>query len=432
MRRSWERAGWLRPRPRWLELLLWFLAAGIAIAAYAPVVLARQGHLRPWDLLPPATVIGIGLLVHAGLVLRGRGEDETLLPMAIALLGLGLALSYRLAPALAPRQFAWIVLGGGMLLVVSQLPDHALLVLERYRYSWAAIGSLLVGLTLVAGRSATPGGPRLWLGSASVGFQPAEVLKLLLVLFLAGYLTEHGELLSEASIRWAGLRLPPLPYLAPMLAMLGIALGLLIAQRDLGAALLLFAIALGMLYLASGRLGTVVGALLAFLTVAYVVHDRIAILATRIAIWRNPWADPQGAGYQLLQAAMAMAGGGILGTGLAQGSATDIPAVHTDFVYAALVEELGLGGSAAILALFALLALRGLRIAAALSSPFHRLLAAGLSLSLAIQVFVIVGGIVRLIPLTGITLPFLAHGGTSLLVCCVTVGLLMRLSGQSL
>ncbi len=431
MKRAPTRAGLLVPRGRWLELFLGILAAGIAFAAYTPLVLARRGSIAVPDLLPPAIVVGVGLLVHLGLVLRGRGEDETLVPLVVALLGLGLAFSNRLAPALAPRQGTWIVLGGLAILVITQLPDNSLLVLQRYRYSWAAIGIALVGLTFLAGRSATPGGPRLWLGSSTLGFQPAEVLKLLLVFFLAGYLSEHRELLSEVSVRWAGLRLPPLPYMAPMLTMLGIALTLLIAQRDLGAAMLLFTIALVMLYLASGRLDYVLGGWLAFVLAAYLVHDRIAVLATRIQVWRDPWSDPQGSGYQILQAAMAMAAGGVMGAGISQGSPTDIPAVHTDFVYAALVEELGLAGSAAVLALFVLLTMRGLRIAAMLTSPFYRLLACGLSLSLAIQTIVIVGGIVRLIPLTGITLPFLAHGGTSLLVCCTTVGLLVRLSGRS-
>lgn len=417
-------------RPRWTEFGLLALASAIALVAYLPLALDPPGNLRTAALGRPLALIAIIFFVHLGLVLRGRGEDQTLLPLCLCLLGLGLAFTNRLAPALANRQSAWIALGALVLLAVTQAPDYAIQRLQRYRYSWAALGIALVGLTFVAGRSAAPGGPRLWLGTARFGFQPAEGLKLLLVLFLAGYLAERGELLRQTWTRCGRLKLPPLPYIAPLAVMLGLALGLLVAQRDLGAALLLFAIALGMIYAASGRAAYVTIALAMFLAAAYLIRQHVEVVASRFHIWHDPWSDAQGAGYQLVQAAMAMAAGGILGTGLGLGSPTDIPAVHTDFVYAAVVEELGLGGSAALLAVYCLLTLRGLRVAAWAEHAFERWLAVGLSLSLAFQVFVIVGGIVRLIPLTGLTLPFLAHGGTSLVVCCCTVGLLLRLSGS--
>jgi cell division protein FtsW (lipid II flippase) len=420
-----------RPRPRLTELVLLVVASAITLAAYAPLALGPAGQLRPANLLRPAVLIGIILVVHLGLVVGGHGEDPTLLPLGLALLGVGLALSVRLAPALADRQFQWILVGATGMLIATRLPDDALRWLRRYRYSWAALGVVLVALTFLFGRSASADGPRLWLGSATIGFQPSEILKLLLVVFLAGYLADKRELLARASSHLGPLRLPPLPYLAPMAVMLGVSLGLLVVQRDLGAALLLFAIALGMLYLASGRSAYVLAALAVFVIGAYAVHDRVDVVRTRVAIWRDPWSRAQTSGYQPLQAAMAIGSGGIIGAGLGQGSPTVIPAVHTDFVYAAVAEELGVAGAAALLALYALLLLRGFRIAARAPDAFAALLAAGLALSLAVQALIIVGGIVRLIPLTGITLPFLAHGGTSLVVCTLSLGLLVRLSRES-
>jgi cell division protein FtsW (lipid II flippase) len=310
--------------------------------------------------------------------------------------------------------------------------------LHRYRYTWAFLGAGLVALTLLVGRGATlaggatdQDGPRLWLAWGGFQFQPAEVLKLLLVVFLAGYLTDKREVLGSAVTKLGPLRLPPLPYLAPLVVMLGGSLALLAAQRDLGAALLLYVTGLGMLYLASGRLGYVVLGLGAFLVGAWAMHTVLGVVQLRTAVWLDPWSDADGGGYQNIQALMAIAAGGVMGTGLGFGQPDVIPFAHTDFVYAALVEEMGLAGSLAVLALYGVLFWRGYRTGLRAGSVFGVLLAGGLVFALSVQTFVIGAGILRLIPLTGITLPFLSHGGTSLITSAAAVGLVLRISDET-
>ncbi|MFN2114885.1 MAG: FtsW/RodA/SpoVE family cell cycle protein [Anaerolineae bacterium] len=418
--------------PRWTELLLLMLAAGIGLAAALPRAVTSGGptpSVAVSELAPTVTLILVLLLAHFALVLWGRGADQVVLPLVACLMLLSLALVQRLAPALAMRQWLWLLLAVPTLVLAALLPFD-LRLLRRYRYTWALAGIGLVALTLIAGRAASPGGPRLWLGVGGLSFQPAEVLKLLLVVFLAGYLEDKRELLSQATTRVGPLRLPPLPYLVPLLVMLGLSLVLLAVQGDLGAALLLFAISLGLLYLASSRPAYLVVGLALFLAGAWILHDHVAVVATRASIWRDPWTDPQGAGYQLVQSLMAMSAGGVLGTGIGLGLPTAIPAVHTDFVYAAIVEEIGLAGAAAVVLVYLVLSMRGFRIALEAVETFARLLAAGLTLAIAVQTLIILGGVLKLIPLTGITLPFLSAGGSSMVISCVAAGLLLRISRE--
>lgn len=415
-------------RPTELALLGLAAAATLAAVATAPLRDGRPASVA--ELAPALALAGCAAAIHLILCLRGRREDPVLLPTTALLMGLGLALSRRLAPDLAGRQLLWQILALSALGTAAAAPlDLGLM--RRYRYSIAAAGLALVGLTLVAGRPAAPGGPALWLGIGPVSMQPSELLKLLLVVAMAGYLADRRVLLAGASSRLGPLRLPALPYLAPLGVMLGLSLVLLAVQRDLGAALLLFATALGMLYVASARIDHVAYGLGAFAAGAVLLHAALGIVQVRTAIWLDPWSDAQGAGYQLVQALMAMAAGGVLGRGLGHGLPEAIPAVHTDFVYAAVVEELGVAGATAVLALLAVLVLRGLRVAATAHGPFEQLLAAGLAIALGCQAVIILFGNLRLIPLTGITVPFLAHGGSSALVSAVSVGLLLRLSAPA-
>ena len=417
----------LAARPRLTELLLVGVAAGIALASSAALPLRDGRPATLGDIQPALILIGGVLAVHAALSVGRRGEDPILLPVVLCLLGLGLALSRRLAPDLAGRQAVWQLVALAALAIAALAPFD-LGRLRRYRYSLAAAGLALVGVTLVAGRPAIPGGPALWLGIGPFTLQPSEVLKLLLVVAMAGYLADRRVLLAGAGSRLGPLRLPPLPYVAPLGVMLGLSLLLLAVQRDLGAALLLFAIALVLLYIASGRLAYVAFGGAAFSAGSLALHRLLGIVQTRTAIWLDPWSDAQGAGYQLVQALLAMGAGGVLGRGLGRGMPEAIPAVHTDFVYAAIVEELGVAGAAAVLMLYGILVLRGLRVAVAQRGPFEQLLAAGLAVALGCQALIILAGNLRLIPLTGITLPLLSHGGSSLLVSAVSVGLLLRLS----
>ncbi len=417
----------LRWRTRPAELILLGAAAALAVACQVALALA-SGAAATSELSPAVALVASFMALHLVLSWRGSRADQVILPTLLALMSVGLAFAQRLAPALATRHFAWLILGVAVAGFFAVGPI-GLRLLRRYRYTWAIIGVVLVAATLVLGRGPAPDAPRLWLGVGRWQFQPSEVLKLLLVVFLAGYLADRGALLRGTSTRLGRVRVPPVPYLAPLAVMLGASLVLLAAQRDLGAALLLYAIGVGMLYLASGKGSYVVAGLVAFAIGAWALQGHVDVVRVRTAVWRDPWADASGAGYQLVQSTMALGAGGVLGTGLGEGQPTAIPAVHTDFVYAAVVEELGLAGSSALLGLYAVLYIRGWMVAMRARDAYAGYLSAGLTMALWIQTVVIVGGILRLFPITGITLPFLAYGGTSMITSSAAAGLLVRVSG---
>jgi cell division protein FtsW (lipid II flippase) len=380
-------------------------------------------------LRPIYGIAGLLLACHVVLVLAGFRGDQVLLPAAGALAGIGLVLVTRLVPALGPRQFMWAALGAAVMLAAATGPWEVRL-LERYKYSAAAAGIVLVGLTLVFGIDPNRSGMRIWLGVAGLSFQPSEILKVLLVVFLAGYLAEKRELLTTTLLRWGPLRLPPLPYLTPLLAMWGLSLALLVWQRDLGAAILFFGIVLVMLYVAVGRAWYVLAGGALFLAGGAACYVLFAHVRLRVEVWLDPWVDPQGRSYQIVQALYALGSGGLLGSGLGQGYPLYIPAVHTDYPYIALSEEAGLAAALALLLLYALLVTRGLALALRARLPFNRLLAAGLTAVLAVQTMVIVGGNLKLIPLTGVTLPFVSYGGSSLLANFLILGILLRMSHE--
>jgi cell division protein FtsW (lipid II flippase) len=440
-----------RARPREARLLVVVaaaLAAGsvslgaaraLQAAAAAGAEPAIAALLSPADAGALLVYLGALAAVHAAFVASGRRTDEILLPTMGLLGGIGLLLMERLPQTLAGSlgglgrtQLVWLLIA---LAVVASL---GLAVrndrwLRRYKYSWAAVGVGLLLLTFVFGRDVN--GARLALTIGPVTGQPSELLKVILVIFLAGYLSENRPLLARESWRVGPLRLPPLPYLAPMIAMWAMALAIVIVQRDLGAALLFFAIFLLLLYVATARVAYVAWGVAAFMAGGLVLDAVFAHVRTRIDIWLDPFADPAGAGYQVVQALHAFARGGIVGTGLGAGLPTTggrlpIPALHTDFPLAALGEELGLLGVLAVLALYLVLVERGLRIAATAQDEFRALLAAGLSLAVGVQAAVIAGGNLKLVPLTGITLPFVSYGGSSLLANALIVGLLIALSDR--
>jgi cell division protein FtsW (lipid II flippase) len=257
----------------------------------------------------------------------------------------------------------------------------------------------------------------------------------ILVVFLAGYLAENRRALSEASTRVGPIRLPPIPYLLPMLAMWGIALAIVIIQSDLGAALLYFLVFLGLLYVATRRISYVVLGMGLFIAGGFVLYELVPRVQERIDIWLNPWADAQGAGYQIIRGLYAYGRGGILGTGIGAGlpqvgTVPSIPAIHTDFIFAGISEELGMLGALALLGLYLVIAERGFRIAALAVDDFRSLLATGLTLVIVVQAAIIAGGNLRVMPLTGITLPLVSYGGSSLLVNGAVIGLLLALSDR--
>ena len=421
-------AGSLVPRLRRnTELGLMVLVGLVTAGGYSLASLGRSSSL-PVDLVPFLLVI-LGLLAGAHLATRTLAPraDSLLLPLAGLLNGVGYVFVARLRPDLAALQALWSALGVlafvATLLVVRRVRD-----LERFRYTFglAGLGLLLLPLLPVLGQ--TISGSRLWLKLGPVTFQPGEMAKIALCLFFASYLVDKRELLSVGTRQVGGMWLPEARHIGPIVLAWMFSLVVMFFERDLGSSLLFFALFISMLWVATARniylgIGGVLfsaGALL-----AWQVFDHVQ---RRVRIWIDPWSVANGAGYQIVQALFAFAAGGIAGTNLAQGSPQRIPAVATDFTFAAIGEELGLLGSVAILVTFVLIVGSGLRIAMQADAPFEKLLATGLTAIVGIQSFIILGGVTRLIPLTGITLPFVSYGGSSLLANYVILALLLRIS----
>jgi cell division protein FtsW (lipid II flippase) len=445
VQRGFWRAG-IRPQPRSRELGLLGLVFLALFAGWASLASARAGTITTGDLSPLITYAVVLGVIHALFVVFGRRMDQVLLPAVAMLGGLSLLLMERLPQdlvvqrifgarlELASLQLLWLSLAFGLLALIAILVRQDGW-LRYYRYSWAAVGIGLLLLVFLFGEEVN--GARLSMTVGPFTGQPSELLKVILVVFLAAYLADNRLLLAEHSWRVGPVNLPPLPYLLPMLGMWGIAMAVVIIQRDLGAALLFFSVFLSMLYVATRRVSYVLLGLVLFVVGSAALYAAFGHVRTRIDIWLDPYADPLGAGYQVVRALYAFGRGGILGTGLGAGlpqvgSVPAIPAIHTDFVFAALAEELGLMGGVAICALYLVIAERGLQIAARAGDEFQALLAAGLTLVVVLQAALIIGGNLKLVPLTGITLPFVSYGGSSLLANAIVVGLLLALSDRGL
>ncbi len=356
-------------------------------------------------------------------------RDPILLPTAALLTGVGLLLIARLAANFLLRQIIWLAISTGALVAIVRL-SHDLRWLRRFRYTWLFGGLALLAATLVLGVNPSGHGPRLWLGAFGIYFQPAELLKLLLIAYMASYLAERKDLIVAEGRKIGRWHLPPLAYVGPLLATFGLAIVLQAWQQDLGAAMLFFFTLLAMLYLATGQWGYVAAGLALFLAAGvagYVLSGKVAL---RVDGWLNPWPEAADRAFQIVQSLLAFGAGGVFGRGLGLGDPTYIPAVHTDFVFAAIAEELGLMGVLAIIALYGIVMLRGFRIAARASHPFERFLAAGLAAGLAIQAWVIMAGNAKLAPIAGVTLPFVSYGGSSILISFVALAFLLRISNQ--
>lgn len=436
--------GQIRPRSRWQELRLLALVALALVMGSVSLGAVRTDAFALYDPWGLGIYLGALFLAHVAQVLAGRRTDQVLLPTVAMLGGLSLLLMERLPQdlvlqrffgtefGLAEVQLIWLVLAivvATTLGIVVRSDSW----LRQYKYTWAAAGVGLLLLTFVLGTEIN--GQRLTLQIGPVSGQPSELLKVILVVFLAGYLSENRALLMEQDTKVGPLRLPPLPYLAPMVAMWAIALGIVVVQRDLGAALLFFGVFLALLYAATGRISLVIIGLVLFLLGSAAMANLFDHIRTRIDIWIDPFSDPLGAGYQVIQALHAFARGGLLGMGLGGGlpligGRPPIPEIHTDFPLAALGEELGIVGVVAILGLYLVIVQRGLRIGIAAADDFRSLLAIGLALVIGIQAFIIAAGNLKVLPLTGVTLPFISYGGSSLLANALVVGLLLALSDK--
>lgn len=413
--------------------LLLAVAAILAIGGWLLVVnLPRLGAQQTVRQL--ATLVAIFFAGSLFLSWRLPTADQLLLPVVALLSAVGLLSIRRLETTpqfagYAERQIIWLAIGIVVLIATILLVPH-LDSLRRYKYTAAAVGFLLIIGTIKFGVDITGGPYRRWFGFHGVYFQPVEILKILVVIFFAAYLDEKREVLAQAEFRLGRLRLPPLQYLGPLFLTWLLSLLLLTFQNDLGSALLFFGIFLSMLYVASERRSYLWIGLSVFVVGVVLAFRLFPHVRQRADIWLNPWRYAHDQAFQVVQGLIALANGGLIGSGLGQGHPGYVPVANTDFIFTSIGEELGLVGGLAVLALFLVLAFRGLRIATLARDPFEGLLAVGLTSTLAIQAIVIIGGNLRLMPLTGVTLPFMSYGGSSLLANFVIVGLLLRISAH--
>lgn len=351
-------------------------------------------------------------------------------PYAIALMlcAVGLAFITRLVPSVAVSQANWVTLGI-VLMVVSAAAGQRYRLLRRYRYTAALVALAILVATGLFGT--TINGARLWFRIAGQNVQSTELIKLFLVVFLAGYLADFGGALAAPRLRLGARTYSALPYVVPLVLTLLVAMAMIALLKDLGQIVLLIVLSMAMLYVATGRTVFIVGGFVLLglsLVFGYFAFDHAR---TRIDVWLDPYADASGAGYQSLQAMYAIEAGGVTGEGLGVGDPEAIPIVSTDYIFSAIAEELGLAGAAGVLLLYLLLLVASFRVALSAPDDFGRLLATCIGLLLAIQAAVIVGGNLRLIPTTGITLPFVSYGGSSLVVNFALLGLLIGISNQA-
>lgn len=420
----------LRPASRFTELsLLVWVGALIATGSVA-VVASQVSSLETDQLVVPGAFLALAVLLHLFLVAIGSRGDQLLVPLALGLTAIGLVLVQRLAPAqLLVQQFTWSVVAAAVF-VAAMLVPRDLTLLSRYKYTWALLGLVLLASPLapVIGREIN--GARIWISVGPANFQPAEAVKILLVVFFAAYLDEHRELLATPPRRFGPIPIPPVPYLVPIVLMWALAMGVMVLQNDLGATLLFFGIFLAMLYLATGEVFYSLIGLVMLVAGSAVAATVFSHVNARIETWLAPFSDELrfGAGYQLVQGLFALANAGLFGAGWGNGMPERIPVVWSDFVFAAFTEETGFVGALGLLALYLVFVFRGMAIALRAPTPFLQLLAGGLSFILAFQTLVIVAGNAKLIPLTGVTLPFLSYGGSSLVTNYLLVALLLRVS----
>jgi cell division protein FtsW (lipid II flippase) len=394
---------------------------------FASVYIARQATVSTGSLT--YAIFFFGLYVAAHLVARFTvpNADPYLLPIAGLLTAVGVTEIYRLNPDDAFRQGTWIVIGLGLFAVALVTLRRDVRVLEGYKYLFGLGAVLLLFLPEVPKIGTEVNGARLWVHAGPFRFQPGELGKIALIVFLAGYLREKREVLTQGRIKDFG----------PLLVIWGAAMLMLLATKDLGGGLLFFGIFLAMLYVATARLWYVAAGLVLFFAGAYGVYTRVPHVRERVSIWTDPWPHAHTTGYQIIQSLYSAAHGGFGGTGLGKGTFTDttghqlIPYLNTDFIYSALAQELGLIGAAALLLVYMVFVLRGFRIALLADDGFSKLLATGLTFSFALQTFIIVGGILRIIPLTGITLPFVSYGGSSVVANFLLLAGLLLVSDRA-
>ncbi|MBF4588775.1 MULTISPECIES: FtsW/RodA/SpoVE family cell cycle protein [unclassified Curtobacterium] len=428
-------------RARNLELALLVIACGICAGAMVLVQLGTKGRLFDTSVLwAGGSILGLALVMHVVLRIVAKNADPFILPVALVLNGIGIAEIYRIDvhngdlgwAAIGVKQIVWTLLAMVLAIVTLVLVrNHRFL--QRYRYIFMFLTVALLLMPILPGLGYARGGARVWIHLGPFTFQPGELAKITMALFFAGYLVTARDSLSIVGKKFLGMTFPRARDLGPILIVWGVAMGVLVFQRDLGTALLYFGLFLVMIYVATGRLGWVVIGLVLFIGGALVAANVLEYVHGRFEQWLNPF-DPTiynastQASYQLVQGLFGFANGGITGTGLGQGRPYITPVANADYIIASLGEELGLIGVFAILALFIVLASRGIRVGFMAQDDFGKLLGIGFGFTIALQVFVVVGGITRIIPVTGLTTPFMAAGGSSLVANWIIAAMLLRLT----
>src|SRR6266568_6159345 len=447
-------------RYRWQELGLFIIPFMILLLEMIQLLLARSlrtGVVQTSSLtvknlptieglIPVLGLIAVLLGINLLLSFTFPKADQVLLPLVGLLSGIGVLMATRLGPNLLPfpdpalgsRQLLWVILGL-VAFLVTLFGLRNMNWLRRYKYTWALLGIILVGITLAHSLRANLDSPTHdQLNIGPLNLQPSELLKIFLVIFFAAYLSENIDIVSGGNLRLGPLRLPPFRQLGPIALMLGLALLLFLGIRELGLALLIYGIFLVMIYLGSGKISYVIGSLLIFFVLGFIgyalfsyVRSHFAVVGIDVTTWTAKSEDlyqKTGGGFQIVQGLIALANGGIIGTGIGLGHPTFVPVVQSDMIFTALGEELGLAGLFAIIGIYLLIIYRGYRIAIQARDTFNQLLAAGLTSIFAIQTLIIAAGNMKFLPLTGIPLPFLSYGCSSILANYIIIGILLRIS----
>src|SRR6204780_2143392 len=438
------------------ELLGLVPAAVLVIAGFTAIFIQQQNnspgastnltlnHASSTSLTYGAIFLGLCLAAHLVIRFALPYADPYLFPLVAVLASVGIVMVYRIDPVLAREQAQWMVLG--LLLfaaTILALRRGGVMVLERYRYTIAAVGIVMTVLPRLPGIGEQVNGAYLDIHVGGVSFQPAELAKIAIVIYLASYLRDNRQILVTAGRRILGLTTPPMKQFGPMLIVWGAAMATLLLTRELGTTLMFYGAFLALLYVATGRLSFPVIGIVLFAVGAWYLAGHVSHVQARVLAWEQPFNSTLyhrevGGSYQLAQSLFAQADGGLLGTGFDRSllrvsphGAPILPVPESDMIYAVIVNELGLVGAAALLGVYLLFIARGLKTAVLARDSFSKLLATGLSFVVALQVFVIVGGVTRVIPLTGVTLPFVAYGGSSVVMNFVLLGLLLVVSARA-